>query len=95
MQKSDIYEKWHWNLQHYEDSGMFKSIGSRENRREYDSLVSITTCPISHHASRALPTCVTSILKDIDFNPCLNLLMLIKGRKMRRLDALEPEDGNK
>lgn len=75
---------------------MLKSIGSRENRREYELLVHIIGYPVSHHASRIIPTSETSTLTEyIDLNPCLSLIRFIKSWKISRLVALEPTDGNK
>lgn len=59
---------------------MLRSFGSTETRREYELLVHIIGYPVSHHASRILPTSETSTLTEyIDFNPYLSSIRFIKS----------------
>ena len=59
---------------------MLKSIGSRENKREYELLVHIIGYPVSHHAPRIPSTSETSGLTEhVDFNPYLSLIRFIKS----------------
>jgi len=59
---------------------MLKSVGSRENRSEYELLVHIIGFPISHYTSRILPASEISTLTEyIDFSSHLNLIRFIKS----------------